>query len=155
MLQQEKDANYDDDVFNTVIEQMVAISEFKTILDDDVEFYANDMLEYYQSMASYYGMGVEDFASMAFGSYDDMMKSIDENATTYVKQYMVLQQVVKQENLTVSDEKYKEMIAGYMETAQYDSQEEFEAAYTKEYLMYCMQNDLALEFLVDKAKVVD
>lgn len=155
MLQSEKDENYDEDVFNTVIDQMVANSEFKTILDDDVEFYANDMLEYYQSMAAYYSMGIEDFAGMAFGSYDEMMRSIDDNATNYVKQYMVLQQVVKQENITVSDEKYKEMIAGYMETANYESQEEFEEAYTKEYLLYCMQNDLALEFLVEKAKVVD
>ena len=154
-LQASKDESFEDDMFNDVLDQMVKNSNFVTILDEDVEYYAHDMIKYYTSLASYYGMSLEDVAATLFGSYDDMMNTVEEDAKEYVKQYMVLQEIVKKENITISDEKYKEMIADYMKTAQYSDQTEFENAYTKSYLLYCMKNDLALELLVEKAKVTD
>lgn len=154
-MQANRDASFEDDVFNDVLDQMVKNSNFVTILDEDVEYYANDMIQYYTSLASYYGMSLDDVANTLFGSYDEMMNTVEEDAKDYVKQYMVLQELVKKENITVSDEKYAEMIKDYMNTAQYTDQAEFENAYSKDYLLYCMQNDIALEMLVDKAKVKD
>lgn len=152
MLQNEKDTSLEDDNYQNVIDQMIANSEFKSILDADVEFFANDMISYYKEMMAYYGMAIEDYAEQEYGSYDEMLKAIDEEATRYVKEYMVLQEVAKKENLTITDEKYSEYINKYMSNAGYSNAEEFETVYTREYLEYCMMNDMALELLLEKAK---
>ena len=151
-LQEEKDANFEDDNYQSVIDQMIKNSEFKTISDDDVEFFANDMISYYKEMVAYYGMAIEDYAAQVYGSYDEFLKTIDEEATRYVKEYMVLQEVAKQENITITEEKYNEYINKYMTNSGYSNAADFETAYTREYLEYCMKNDLALELLLAKAK---
>ena len=155
-MQEQKDENYEDELYTSVIEQMVELSEFKTIVPEDVEFYENDMITYYKSYAEYYGKGIEEFAELyGFGSYDNMMQTIHKDAENYVKQYMVLQEVAKKENLIVTEEKYNEMIQKYLTSASYTSQADFEAAYGRDYLEYCMSNDMAFDFLVDKAKEVE
>lgn len=153
MMEEEQKSNYENDVYDTVIGEMVKLSEFPKVLDEDVAFYEEDMIGYYSTYASYYGMSVEEFVTaVGYETYDAFLSECHDNAVEYVKEYMVLQEVAKKENITVSEEKFDELLAGYMESAQQTDKDAFIEEYSREYLEYCMKNDLALEFLVEKAK---
>ena len=153
MMEGEQKSNYENDVYDTVIGEMVKLSEFPKVLDEDVAFYEEDMIGYYSTYASYYGMSVEEFVTaVGYETYDAFLSECHDNAVEYVKEYMVLQEVANKENITVSEEKFDELLAGYMESAQQTDKDAFIEEYSREYLEYCMKNDLALEFLVEKAK---
>lgn len=153
MMEEEQQSNYESNVYDTVIGEMVKLSEFPKILDEDVAFYEEDMIGYYTTYASYYGMSVEEFVTaVGYETYDAFLSECHENAVNYVKEYMVLQEVAKKENITVSEEKFNELLEGYMESANQTDKDAFIEEYSREYLEYCMKNDLALDFLVEKAK---
>ena len=153
MMEEEQQSNYESNVYDTVIGEMVKLSEFPKILDEDVAFYEEDMIGYYTTYASYYSMSVEEFVTaVGYETYDAFLSECHDNAVTYVKEYMVLQEVAKKENITVSEEKFNELLEGYMESAQKTDKDAFIEEYSREYLEYCMKNDLALDFLVEKAK---
>ena len=153
MMEEEQQSNYESNVYDTVIGEMVKLSEFPKILDEDVAFYEEDMIGYYTTYASYYGMSVEEFVTaVGYETYDAFLSECHDNAVNYVKEYMVLQEVAKRENITVSEEKFNELLTGYMESAQETDKDAFIEEYSREYLGYCMKNDLALDFLVEKAK---
>ena len=153
MMEENEKQEYEDALYDAVIKEMIENSEFKTILDDDVAFYENDMKSYYESYASYYGMDVKEFViEIGYSSYDAFLAECHANAVQYVKEYMVLEEVAAKEGITVSDEVFDERIAGYMASAYMTDKEAFLEEYSAEYLNYCILNDLALEFLVEKAK---
>lgn len=153
MMEEEQQSNYESNTYDSVIGEMVKLSEFPKILDEDVAFYEEDMIGYYSTYASYYGMNVEEFVTaVGYESYDAFLSECHDNAVNYVKEYMVLQEVAKKENITVSEEKFNELLEGYMASAQETDKNAFIEEYSREYLEYCMKNDLALDFLVEKAK---
>ena len=149
----QKQDEIDSNKYDSVISDMVDNSEFVTILDEDVAFYEEDLVASYTSYAQMYGYTLEDFLPLAgYDSYDVFMKDLHESAISYVKEYMVLQEVYKQAGLTLSDEEFESRLAGYMASAQETDREAFIELYSKEYLEYCMKNDLALDYLVEKSK---
>lgn len=152
-MEKQAEAEYEDRVYDAVINQMVENSQFVTILDEDIKYYEDDMIGYYKEIAEYYGMAMTDVATqLGFSDYDKFLDNCHEEAIKNVKQYMVLQKIVADEKIVVSDEKYTELLNGYMSSTQTTDRESFENTYSKEYLNYCMVNDLALELLVEKAK---
>ncbi|MBO4484462.1 MAG: trigger factor [Lachnospiraceae bacterium] len=153
MMEESAKKEYEDSLYEEVIKQMIEISEFKTILDEDVAFYENDMKAYYESYASYYGMDVKEFVTeVGFSSYDAFLADCHENALQYVKEYMVLEAIAEKEGITVTPEIFDERVEGYMASASMTDKEAFIEEYSNEYLNYCILNDLALELLVENAK---
>lgn len=153
MMEDTKKKEYEDGLYDSVIKQMIEISDFKTILDEDVAFYEDDMKSYYESYAGYYGKDVKDFVTeIGYSSYDAFLAECHENAVKYVKEYMVLEAVAEKEGITVSPEVFDERIQGYMESAYSTDKKAFIEEYSVDYLNYCILNDLSLEFLVEKAK---
>ena len=153
MMEDTKKKEYEDGLYDSVIKQMIEISDFKTILDEDVAFYEDDMKSYYESYAGYYGKDVKDFVTeIGYSSYDAFLAECHENAVKYVKEYMVLEAVAEKEGITVSPEVFDERVQGYMESAYSTDKKAFIEEYSVDYLNYCILNDLSLEFLVEKAK---
>ena len=153
MMIDEAKSEYENSLYRSVIEQMVTNSEFSQILDEDIAYYEKDMLDYYKSYAAYYSSTLEEmYAMFGYETYDDFLEYIHKGATEYVKEYMVLQEVAKAHGVTVTDEEYKKRVADYMESSNYTDQELFESTYPVDYLKYCMENDMALELLIEKAR---
>ncbi|MBQ6661059.1 MAG: trigger factor [Lachnospiraceae bacterium] len=155
MMIEEAKAQYDSDVYKSMLEQMAANSEFKKIEEEDIAYYEKDMLDYYTSYATYYGKSLEELVTSPgsqFTSYDDFLTKLHEEAIKYVKQYMILQEVAKVHGITVTDEEYKKRVEDYMQSSGYTDQALFESEYPVDYLKYNMENDMALELLVEKAK---
>lgn len=144
---------YENEVFDSILKQMVDNSEFKSVLQEDIDYFENDMIEYYKSYAQYYGGELENVVSMfGYETYDEFLKYVHTSSERYVKEYMVLQEIAKLESLTPSEEEYVKRVNDYMASSSFGSVAEFEEYYSKEYLNYCIENDLAMEFLVDRAK---
>ncbi len=156
-MAEEKKNSKESAMWTALIDMVIENTEFKTIDKEDVDFYYNSVVESMEQTATMYGMTVEQLV-MYYGGYDDIeefYKEERENAETTVKQYMVLEAIVEAEKLTVTDEVYNTYITGYMEQVSAKDQAEFEATYGKDYIMFCMRNDLALEFLRDNAVITE
>ncbi|MBO4686105.1 MAG: hypothetical protein J5628_05585, partial [Lachnospiraceae bacterium] len=144
---------YETKLYDSLITQMVENSEFSGILEEDIAYYEQDMIDYYTEYATLYGGTLEDMIPMfGYENYDVFKSEIRQNAEQYVKEYIVLQEIVKQESLTVTDEIYKTRVNEYLASSGFQDFESFENEYGTEYLNYCIENDLALEFLLEKAK---
>ena len=89
---------------------------------------------------------------LGYENYDVFKSEMRQNAEKYVKEYIVLQEIAKKESLTVTDEIYKTRVNEYLASSGFQDFESFENEYGAEYLNYCIENDLALEFLLEKAK---
>ena len=145
--------NYENEVYDSILEQMVDNSEFKSVLQEDIDYFKNDMIEYYKSYAQYYGGELEDVVSMfGYETYDEFLKYVNQSSERYVKEYMVLQEITKRESLTPSEEEYTKRVSEYMASSSFSTVAEFEEYYSKDYLNYCIENDLAMEYLVECAK---
>lgn len=146
---------YEENLYADVLKQMVDGSTFTKILDEDIAFYENDMVNYYTMLGSQYGMEFAEVASVCgFDTEEAFRANIHDEASEYVKEYMVLQSIVANENINLSEEEYGKRVLGYMGVEEAGEEEvaSFEKEYSKEYLEYCIKNDLALELLVEKAK---
>ena len=144
---------YETELYDALITQMVENSEFSGILEEDIAYYEQDMIDYYTEYASYYGTNLEDMMPMlGYENYDVFKSEMRLNAEKYVKEYIVLQEIAKKESLTVTDEIYKTRVNEYLASSGFQDFESFENEYGAEYLNYCIENDLALEFLLEKAK---
>ena len=154
MMEEEQKANYENDVYETVMSEMVDKSDFVTILDEDVAFYEEDILSRYSAYFQGSGISLEDYVTMygGYSSYDEFLDEIHGYALRYVKEYMIFQEVYKKEGLSLTEEEFETRLAGYMESDQQINRDEFIEYYSREYLEYCMMNDMALDFLVEKAK---
>ena len=144
---------YETELYDALITQMVENSEFSGILEEDIAYYEQDMIDYYTEYASYYGTNLEDMMPMlGYENYDVFKSEMRQNAEKYVKEYIVLQEIAKKESLAVTDEVYKTRVNEYLNASSFQDLASFEDEYGAEYLKYCIENDLALEFLLDRAK---
>ena len=89
-----------------ILNQLVENSEI-TCDPDAVDEMHNEMSSMYQATAEMYGLTYEDFLSYFLGMTPE---DLEAYAAEFVKQEMVLEELIKKENLVATDEQ-KEMIA--------------------------------------------
>lgn len=150
------EAEKKDNLENAKMLQLInAAIENATITVDskDVEHYAADTIEQFKTYASMYG---EEYLLMMYGfeTYEDFEKNARERAEETVKQFMVLQAIVKAEGIVLDEESYKQAANEYMKEVQIDDLEAFEGTYGKDYIQYCILTDKAWKVLIDNAKEV-
>lgn len=121
--------------------------------EDEIEAYVNDVLSYYQSMASYYGIDLATLLS-ANGLTEEQFKSdCEETARQETGRYMVLEAIAEAEGMTVSQEEVEEKIAEGMELLGADRATAIEyyggEETIKEYLLYYKVLDMLLAECVE------
>lgn len=89
-----------------LLDQVVANADI-TCDPDAVQIAYDEMADYYEYMASFYGMGLEEFMSAMYSMTLDDLKSYAESS---VKQEMVMNEIVKIENLEATEEQ-RELLA--------------------------------------------
>ena len=103
-----------------------------------------------ETLASMYGMNVEDVLKIyGYASKEALRTEIEE----YVKMSMIRYQIVKAENLTVSDDEYKERL-DELAKANESTAEEIEKAYGKETILEVFIFEKVNEFVYAAADLV-
>ena len=142
----------DDYIYNYVLENSTFAEELPAVFTD---YQKDDMLAYYASFASSYGMTLEDFMSSYFGT-DDVNSLFEDEAAqetmnTYAKQYLIYQAISQDAALEITDEDldaYLAEVAGDQDPAT------LKENYDARYLMFNCRSYHANQLLLDGAQVV-
>ena len=160
-LQDDADKKAESDAWNSVIDQAIANAEFSDLNPDDVTYYYDLSMAVIKQYAPAYGMTEEEFYTEVYkqyyGSdltYQEFCDEMKKEAERTVKEYLVFQEIVKAENLTLTDEEYKTSVQSYMSMSSATTDiETFEQSYGKDYLTYMALNDKALKLIRDNATI--
>ncbi len=135
-----------------VIDAIIENATFTNISQEEYDATEQKMRDYYESMASAYGLDLETFIYYYFGMTSDQYESeIVAAAEQAVKQQYVLEKIVELENLTLTDEEYQTGAETLASNYNYESVEAFEEANTKEVIENSLLIDKAVEFVVGNA----
>lgn len=144
------------EIWAAVLEGCTVLKYPKTPL----ETYREDMHNYYEEYASYYGYTLEQFLSSSYGyTLDDFEEKKTEYAESSVKSDLALYAVAAAEGLTVTEEEYQEGLQMYFELTGADlnlnTKEEFEKYYTREIIEQSLLWDEVIAMLTEHAVGVD
>ena len=144
----------DDDNESSAKEDLMALAvenaTIKGSSDDTYNLYYNQLVNDYTSYAEQWGMTFDNFISQFMGMDEDSFKDF---VLDQVYDIQVAMAIADKENLTVSDKEYKTLLKQYAEDYGWDSTDELEKAYSKEYLKNNMTRDKVLDFLFENANV--
>lgn len=124
-LQEMNEATMESEKFDNVFNKVLDNSEVKS--------YPQNLLDYYSAVvknriiqnAAYFGMDFATFLSSTGLSEEDFDAEMLKSAEIMAKQELVLNAIVKAENLELSDEEYEEGVENISKDFGYSSKEEF------------------------------
>lgn len=151
-LQATADDDNESSAKEDLMAQAVENAEVSGTSDDLYNLYYNQMTNDYTSYAQQWGMSLNDFLSSFMGMDEEGFK---DYVLDQVYDMQVAIAIAKAEKLEVSDDEYKKNLSKYAEDYGWESEDELEEAYTKEYLKNNMTRDKVLTFLFENAKVTE
>ncbi len=131
-----------------LITTIVDGSKFNSYPQSVVDYYAFEMESYYQQYASMFGYELADFLAangLTEEKYAEEKKSYAEDRTA---QELVLNAIIKNENMELTDEEYKAGVANYVEEYGYASEEEFFQYATEEQIKESLIWEKAVDFIL-------
>ena len=144
----------DDDNESSAKEDLMALAvenaTIKGSSDDIYNLYYNQLVNDYTSYAQQWGMTFDNFISQFMGMDEESFKDF---VLDQVYDIQVAMAIADKEKLTVSDKEYKTLLKQYEEDYGWNSTDELEKAYSKEYLKNNMTRDKVLDFLFKNANV--
>lgn len=115
-------------VWNKVIESSTLISYPK----ENVKTYYNKMIKSYENYARSKGYTLEEYLSASNGgTVEDLLKQAAEYAKSQVRQEMIMYSIARAENISFSDDEYKNKVADYAKKSGFDSVPAMEKSYSK------------------------
>lgn len=133
-----------------LLNQVFANAQIDGYPTDVFEYEFALMKKYYETMAAYYGITLEDFLEM-YGTTEDALREMQRSS---LSQEMVLIAVAEQEGIEIDDEAYEEGVAKYAAGVG-ATVEQFKEQYDKSYICNSLMLDAAIEFLTDHANFVE
>ncbi len=125
-------------------EKIMEDSTFTGISDADVQSYVDETVAYHEQYAAMWGTELEQLVSLIYGeTYEEFLAVAKEDGEYAVKQYLILDAVIEDAGIKLTDEEYDKALAEYAAENDFASAEEVEDTYYKE--------DLVEQFLRDKA----
>ena len=150
-LQEANDRRANAENENALIEAVTAGSTVEIpqcMIDSQIDYLVRDME--YRLMYMYQGMKLEDYLKYTGSSMEELRKSKTEEAKRDVKIRLVLEAIVKAENLDVTDAELDAELARIAESAG-KSVEEYRKGVDERQLSY-IKNDLLMKKLVEFLK---
>ncbi len=134
----------------SAFEKIMENSTFSGISDADIQSYVDETIQFYEQYASMWGMDVESIVSLFYGtSYDEFLVLAKEDGEYAVKQYLILDAVIKDADIKLTDEEYTKALAEYAAENDFSTPEEVEETYYKEDLVEQFLRDKAYDMIVD------
>lgn len=133
---------YENNLKNYVIEYLLENSTFAGLPKAVTDYQVKQCLNYYYTMASYYGYDLDTFAQsvMGYDSTDAMLATMDSSIETYSKEALLYQAVAEAMGLAPTQEQI-DVYADYVET------------YGQNYCTMAAMMDAVTEALMDGAQV--
>ena len=130
-------------------------TEVKQYPDGAVDEMKNTIREQYQNMADSYGMEFADFLSSYMGMDEDTFEEqLQTAAENQVKQDLIVDLIIDEENLDVSDDALEEIYNQYVEDYGFSSLDDLKSAATEEELEDMARLQIVQEFIVDNCEQV-
>ena len=152
-IAEEKAQNKDSSQKNELWGKIVEASQIREYPQEDVDSYVEDMKNYYQQYATLYQMEYEDFIKTYtnFSTVSEAEEYMESEAKNYVKQSLVMKEIVKRENITINDDEYLSYCNKNMGQYGYETVEDFEAAYTREGIEESIYFEKMMDLLLSTA----
>lgn len=150
-LQEGNDRRANAENENALIEAVTATSSVEIpqcMIDSQIDYLVRDME--YRLMYMYQGMKLEDYLKYTGSNMEELRKSKSEEAKRDVKIRLVLESIVKAENLDVTDAELDAELARIAESAG-KSVEEYRKGVDERQLSY-IKNDLLMKKLIEFLK---
>jgi trigger factor len=132
-----------------ILQTIISNSEISSYPQTLIDYYGYEMESYYTQYAQMFGMDLAAFIEangMNQAAYDEQKKSYAENRAA---QELVLNSVIKTENMVLTDDEYSKGLADYMEKYDVKTEDEFYQNYgTKEQIKESLLWEKAMNFLV-------
>ncbi len=112
-VQKRKDYYVENTAYTTLWEQIVSNAEVLSYPEEEVERIYKGNREYYEQSAEYYGVDYDTFIKHYMNMTDEDMKN---ESRSYVKEDLVMYKLIKDLNITISEDEYNEgleFFAGY------------------------------------------
>lgn len=102
-----------------------------------------------EDTAAQWDMDSKEFLSTFYDS------TLDEYVKDYVDGELILEAIVKKENITLNDEEYREKLEGYLQDIECNSIEQAEETYDIEDLKNYALNEKVYDMLIENAKITE
>lgn len=126
-----------------------ALTQIISWPEQQLGYYETSMRAYYEDYAEANGYEFDEFLELVGVTQEDFA----EYARSTTLEDLVFFSIVRQQNLSVGEEEYEEMIKQY-EEEQEMTREELEEEYGVDYIRECMLYDKVVYLLADNANVV-
>lgn len=106
-----------------LLKKVIEDSEIKEIPKSLKGQYVNNYVSYYENKAKENGLELEDYLKKVWNmTVDEMNKNADNIAENLGKQKLIIDAIVKKENITVSEEEYKKELEEYYKASGFEGQ---------------------------------
>lgn len=96
---------YEDNLSNSIMDYLLENSTFKSIPKEISDYQVTQCLNYYYTMASYYGYDLDSFVQvMGYTDADDMLSQLSGSIESYAKEALLYQAVAEAAGITPTQE---------------------------------------------------
>ncbi len=158
LIKKDKEEDQEEKMWDSLVTQAIANSEYVKIAQDDIDYYYNSSMNTLEQYSTYYGYSKEQIVSMMTGgttTYEEYLQTLKEEAEQSVKEFMLLQEIAKAEGLTVTPEQYALKAEEYRASVSAASIAELESKLGRDYIEYCVLTDMALQVIKENAVITE
>lgn len=97
---------YDSNLSSAIMDELVADSTFKSVPQQVMDYQVNQCLNYYNTLAGYYGMDLDGLVQnlMGYDNTDAMLANLEDNLVEYSKEALIYQAVAEALDITPTQE---------------------------------------------------
>lgn len=155
-LEQELDETEEYTLQANIITNLMEISTFNGVPEDEVTEYGDSMKQYYQDYASNNNMDYTQFLNDYFSmTEEDFNAQIQATAENAIKQKMAVYAVAEKENLIPEGDELTEKELAIAENYGYSTLEDFAAAYGDDYALQLVVRDEVIQFIEENAVITE
>ena len=121
--------------------------------EENLQYTINRAKNYYEWLASMYGMTLDDYLTNYGMTQDEFMEQIQPVAEEALGEEMTLLAIAEEESIEVSDEEYQDGLARYAEAQGMDDPSKLEEAYGENYIRNSLLQEKVLNFLYENATI--
>lgn len=144
-------ASNETDAENTVWSQAVSNAKISEYPQEDVDATLSSLLNYYSSMATYYGAELDQVLSMYGTSEETFNDDMLEVAQQIVGEKLVALAIVNAEGIEITDDVYNSKIEEYVSNYGYESADALKEAVPEEEINEQIYTELGRQFVIDNA----
>lgn len=147
MLEENAQTNYYNDKYNQILDKIISNTEvIKEFPEEYISSKSASIQEEVDKYKILYEMTDSEYMMKYYG-----VETVEEAARNQILLEFIFEEIIKNENLTVTQSYYKEHLQETADARQYSSVEKFVNAFTENGVVKCMLLDKATDLIMDSA----